>query len=178
MSFTPSASARRRAAVDMRPPLVRLMVDLRLSNPGDARRWFLVPDAISSAVQVGPVNGASVTELVGSGRVPLAHFEGQGGFFALLLEGGASVRLRDVSVDSDFEEPSHVLTIVAAAAVVVGDRPAAAWYDVDPVCDAEANASAADGRFVGERYPEDNPELEVGLQDALELTVDLGATGD
>lgn len=176
MTSIPSVSARRTAVEDMRPPLIRLLVDLWLSNPSGPRRWFLVPDAISPVTPLGPVNGAGIRLLAGSGRVTLAHFEGQGGFYALLLDSGARVQLRDLWLDADAEHGGRTLTVVTAAEVVVGDTPAEAWYDVDPLCDREAAVSAMDGVLISERWPEGNPELEVVVREAIDLTAALDPT--
>lgn len=161
----------------MRPPLVRLTVDVQLASPGPGRRWFLVPDVVSSNPALGPVNGASVRLLSGVGRAPMAHFEGQGGFYALLLDAGSTVRVRDLALDGDVDDPGAALAVVTAVGVTVGGVAAEAWYGVDPVCDPDANVSVTESELVAQRWPDGDPELEVVVEGAADVATDLTVNG-
>lgn len=161
----------------MRPPLVRLTVDMQIANPGAGRRWFLVPDVVSSSSALGPVNGASVRLLAGVGRAPMAHFEGRGGFYALLLEEGSTLRVRDLTLDGDVDDAGAALAVVTAGGVTVGGVAAEAWYGVDPVCDPDANVSAVEAELVAERWPNGDPELEVVVEGTTEVATDLTLNG-
>src|SRR5712691_6843781 len=80
-----------------RPPKVTLLFDISLYNRRPEPRWFLLPDNIfpsSGGVKSGGVNGIEVFALSGEGHVIIGHFQGTGGFQALLLPAGADVTIR------------------------------------------------------------------------------------
>lgn len=171
MSTEPSVRAHLTGLLDGRPPLVRLVLDVTVRNPGADPRWFLLPDRLAETAGVGPVNGAAVRLLAGAGRVPMAHFQGRGGFYCLLLPADAEIRVHgllvDADLDAEFAGPpvGAALGALAGRDLLVGDEPARQWYGSDPRCDPIADVQAGSGPLIAERWPEELPELAVTLAD-------------
>ena len=182
MTAQPFVTTTAARMVDQRPPSVALMLDIVLRNPGDADHWFLIPDDVAIAEEIGggTVNGADVRTLTGSGRVVITHFQGLRGFYALLLPAGGEVTLRDLQVDADLDalEEAISLPVERCTAAIIGGRPIADWAGDDPACDRRVSATAVGGTLLAERWPPGFPELpvEVGDGDRLLVPIELEAS--
>jgi hypothetical protein len=159
-----------------RPPLGVVVVDLVLGNPASRPRWLLVPDNLSPTDDT-TVNGAESWLLAGSGRLPVTHFQGLGGFYALLLPPGATVRVRDLSVDIDTDALADglALTVTSAAQVRVGDTAVQDWFGAPAACAPGSDASTCGATLVAERWSDDMSELAVTRTDTSTVDVALSA---
>ncbi len=196
MTLEPGAQVRLDALIDARPPLVRLMVRVELHNPGSLARWFMLPDSIrpehgleattpeplagsgvvggaSPVAGIGPVNGAATRLPTGTGRVPIAHFQGQGGFYCLRLPARSRVVLHDVPLDCDLgpRQAQISVDVISGSEVRVGDEDAVDWFGVEPTCDPVADVRFCTGRLLAERWPQDIPELAVAIRDPLIISI-------
>jgi len=190
---------------DLRPPLRQVVVDVRIQAAPGAARWFVLPDRLPSrsrsepaeaanaamaaeaaeaaeAPRLGPVNGAAAYLLPGPRRLVLLHAEGQGGFYALRLPGGADVMVRELALDADAEsegqteasaeaEPEvdaflDVITAWSARELRIGGARVADQLSIEVTSEPSASGSADDRELTAEWWPEDLLELAVDLEDA------------
>jgi hypothetical protein len=157
-----------------RPPLGVVVVDLVLGNPASGGRWLLVPDNLSPTDDT-TVNGAESWLLAGSGRLPVAHFQGLRGYYALLLPAGATVTVRDLDVDVDTDAMADglALTVTSAADVRGGGTAVQDWFGAPAACAPGSDGSTAGATLLSERWSDDMSELAVTLTDAIAVEVAL-----
>jgi hypothetical protein len=85
-------------------PVATYVFDITVKNPAGAPRWIVFPARFPMEGKETPAPGKgsaislSADLLSGTGRIPMVHAEGTGGFRALLLPAGATVALRQVPV--------------------------------------------------------------------------------
>jgi len=186
---------------DLRPPLRQVVVDVRIQAAPGAARWFVLPDRLPSrsrsepageaevagaaeAPRLGPVNGAAAYLLPGPRRLVLLHAEGQGGFYALRLPGGADVMVRELALDADADAESEgqteasaeaepeinafldVITAWSARDLRIGGARLADQLSIEVTSEPSASGSADDRELTAEWWPEDLLELAVDLEDA------------
>jgi hypothetical protein len=170
---------------DGHPPQVMLLFDISLYNRHPEPRWFLLPDNIfssSGGVKNGGVNGIEVFALSGKGHVVIGHFQGTGGFQALLLPARAQVTIRRFPITVWEKLPTGALPIevVVANELAVGDEAAPKWFDVNPMSDAQADVSAGQREMLGSKHTTNFKEVPVSLlQDQrMKLQVDLVESGE
>ena len=129
-----------------RPPLAALLCDMTLTNAEGEPRWFLLPDEFPPIALPGETTLESIVYRLtgtGAGTAVVGHALGPAGFRALLLPGGRPVTA-SVS-DRYLDDPPAVgaIDILVAAQLTIGGEPAAAWFGMEPLCDAGADVAAA-----------------------------------
>jgi len=150
-----------------RPPLVYLSFDVLLRNEEESARWFLLPSNLGSGHGlIGEKGGIDTLEVFsprGKGHVVVGRFLGTGGFNALLLPPGATVRLRLFPI-SYWGDPPHNLKIeiVIAKELTIGSETAENWFGKSPMSSVKADiAEDAENpmRMRTSRRTKDNKEV-------------------
>ncbi len=147
-----------------RPPLVRLGLDVKMHNVATGPRWFILP-ANLPVTSGGGVNGLEVAAVEVDGRVVVGRFLGNGGFQALLLPGGATVRVRGLPLSYWGDLPESVLHLdaVVARGFTLGGDPAQTWFPDDPTCAASADVDFSKARALSSRKTPDYGEVPVTI---------------
>lgn len=161
-----------------RPPMVNVLVDVTLRNPGKEPRWFVLPTRAPANPEEagGGVMGVETYEATGAGRIVLGKFLGTGGFQALLVPAGGEVTLSRLAISSWQPKPLASLSfdVVVAKDVTVGAEPIAAWFGADaPESDARARADASKAERLGERMTEDDGEVKVSFTGERRIPVEI-----
>ena len=166
-----------------KPPLVYLYFDVVLRNHRAEPRWFLLPSNLDpETVPVAAKGGVDKVEVFaphGTGRVPLGHFLGTGGFRALLLPAGAEVRLRLFPVSFWGDLPDQLqIEVVTARRLTVGGEEAAVWFGADPASSVKADIAENPQSWthVRSRSTPDGKEVATLVEedDHIRLQVPLG----
>jgi len=122
-----------------KPPLAFHTLDVTVQNPADGPRWVLIPDSFPYKGQENPAPGVGelgelqIYEL--SKKPPVIISNGVGAnFWAVKLEAGARLMLRDLQIESSWEEiPQRTeLEVLVATEVLAGGVPLEKLYDSDP----------------------------------------------
>ena len=129
-----------------RPPKVELRFDVTARNDEPAPRWAIVPDALPRGLDVGSSTRAysiELYELAGAGRVVVAHFIGDHGFFALLMPGSAELRLIGMPISYWGELPGSIeIESATATALLVDGDPVEGRLGLDPASEPGAEVDA------------------------------------
>jgi len=168
-----------------KPPLVELYFDLVLRNDRSEPRWFLLPKSLSpeasSIGAKGGVDGLEVFAPEGKGRVLIGRFLGTGGFQAILLPGGAEVRLRAFPVAFWGELPDDLpVEIVIAKQLTIGREGAGAWFGGNPISTSRADiAEGADRpmRMSHSRYTPDKKEVAIKIEEDRRMLLHVAIKG-
>lgn len=111
-----------------KPPLVELHLDLIARNPAASARWLLIPTTVDRVIGARGVGSLQVERWRGAaGTTDVGKFQGTGGFYAVQLAPGASLRLRGLPVGwwrGDDEQAPRALGVVLADTVTIGGKPA------------------------------------------------------
>lgn len=138
----PAAEFAYTGVLRLRPPMSRLLFDVRLRNTRPEARWFLLPYGVSRPTRP-KLDVVETYVLGGTGRLVVGHLGGLDGMYAVLLPAGADVRLRRLPLLALDEPPEQVsLDIAIAPTLLIGDQPAADWFGMDPLGDARADVDA------------------------------------
>lgn len=164
-----------------RPPTVILLFDLTLHNQSGQPRWFVLPMWIDSPWKQGKggVDGVEVFSLPGARRVVLGRFLGTGRFQALLLAGGARVRLRRLPISLWEEEPAQgamEVEIVIARRIRAGGEPAEAWFGIDPTIEDGAEGVGDESAIIMARQTPDHKEVAVSMDEDSRVTLWVDVT--
>jgi len=122
------------------PPLQRLLVDVHLSNDGDAPCWVLLPSNLP--LSAGGVDVLEQYEAAtGASEVVVGRLLGTGGRYAVRLNPGAKVTLRGLEVGL-WSEPGPAgpeFNVMFVGDVVLGNEAMASWFNRDPGIDGTAD---------------------------------------
>jgi len=162
-----------------RPPMSTLELDVSLRNPGPTPRWFLLSASVAKGQRPMATSsfGASVWELVGTGHVVVARFDGAAPFYAVQLPAGAEVELRRLQVRLAGELPANPLpleVITADGFTLGGDAPLA-WTKTAATSEARADASQVGAKRIGDYSTPGMRAVPVEVQGAerLDTTVTI-----
>jgi hypothetical protein len=140
-----------------RPPKVELRFDVTVRNGAGEVRWAILKDSFRDGERAGAstrVFSVDLYELSGTGRVAVAHFIGDGGFYAAQVPADSELRLNQLPISYWGELPEELaLELVMAGALLLDDRPAQNAFSLTLLSDpgAEVDASPlADQRAVVE----------------------------
>jgi hypothetical protein len=129
-----------------RPPKVELRFDVIARNDTPVPRWAIVPDALPRGLDAAAstrVYSIDLYELAGTGRVVVAHFIGDHGFFALLVPGSAELRLIGMPISYWGELPGSIeIESTTATALLVDGHPVEGRLGLDPASEPGAEADA------------------------------------
>ncbi len=146
-----------------KPPLIRLIVDARVSNPTQETRWVL----LCSRVPSGTSGGVNALEQFASGPVQYGRFLGTGGFYTFALAPGASLTLKNLEIgwwNSTAAMTPPPMEVRTATGVTIGGEPISAWFRGEPVTSGTVEVDAASAKAVHTRS---SPrEVEVALTGA------------
>jgi len=121
-----------------RPPKIRLYFDVKIDNRWGTPRWCLLPDYLPLGGDEAryAVDGLDVYLLGRRERVVVGQ--------ALALPGGGRITLRQFPILFWGDEIPDAVTIEVSAAkeILIGGAPAATWFGLDPLSDAEADVDA------------------------------------
>jgi len=127
-----------------KPPLVYLSFDVTLINDQKSPRWFLLPSNLGSGhAAIGEKGGVDTLEVFtprGKGHIVVGRFLGTGGFNALLLPPGATVRLRLFPISYWGDPPDNLqIEIVMAKQLTIGGDKAENWFGNSPMSSVKAD---------------------------------------
>ncbi len=125
-----------------KPPQVKLLFDITLRNHHSNPHWFILPSnlTLNSKPEKAVVEGLEVFELNGLGRVVIGHFLGSPAFQALLLPGGAEIKLHNFPISFWGELPQILsVDVVTATQLSIGDQLAETWFGINPTSDLRAD---------------------------------------
>lgn len=133
-----------------KPPLIRLIVDIHMSNPTPDTQWLL----LGNHVPGGGTGGVHALEQFASGPVQYGRFLGTGGFHAFALAPGASLTMRNLEIG--WWNSAGVMTpppveVRSATAIAVGSEPIDAWFRGEPVVRGTVEVDAATAKAVHTR---------------------------
>lgn len=173
VSSRPSVKMRLREMRFGKPPLVKLYFDVVLRNNRAEPRWFLLPKSLGAGMPSlgtkGGVDGIEVFAPRGKGRVIIGHFLGTGGFQALLLPGGAKVRIRLFRISFWGDLPEHIqVEVLTAKRLTIGAEEVNAWFGVSPLSSNMADiGERADNpmRILSARHTPDNKEVATVIEE-------------
>lgn len=145
-----------------RPPVQKLLFDVRLRNPEAAPRWFLLPWNLAAERQTaeGGAVAVEVFRLAGPAKAFVGRFMGQQGFQAVLVPGGGDVTIRRLRVNwfGALPDGAVALEAIVAAGVTLGGADLRTWFAEDPECAATAAVSFEGAQLTSEREdPGDRP---------------------
>ncbi len=158
-----------------RPPLSRLQIDVVLRNEHKEPRWFVLPkDVGQKGGQKGGVSALEAHALAGSGKAVVGRFLGAGGFQAVLLPGGAEVRLQKLPLSAWGEpEGGLPLEVIVASDITVGGESVKGWFGADPTCEAGAHGSEEGSHIIATKKTEGGKELPVAMTEERRIKVQL-----
>lgn len=164
-----------------RPPLVGLFFNITLRNERLEPQWFLLPSKLNHPTELlsGGIDGVEVFRFGGQGRVVVGHFQGTGGFQAVLLPGNAEVTLHDFPIAfwGSLPEDSILVDVVIADQLLIGREAAQTWLGNDFMSDRQADVTSSQQEQLGSRYTPDRSEISVSMIGEHHITqqVDLGS---
>ena len=129
----------------LRPPRAELRLDVAVSNRAEQARWAIVADTLAAEPVALAAEGWSVgAYLLGEGpRAVAVHAVADGGWYAVLIPGGAEVRLEGVPFAFWGEPPGTVeLELVMATGIAVDGEPLLERLGLDASTDAGAEVDA------------------------------------
>lgn len=133
-----------------KPPLVRLIVDVQLTNSSNALAWV----SIDSRVPTGRGGGVDAMEEFSAGGVTFARFLGTGGFYALALAPRASLTLENLEIgwwtSSDATTPPPI-EVRSATGVTIAGEAIGTWFHGDPIVRGSVRADAANATPIHSR---------------------------
>ncbi|MFO1054560.1 MAG: hypothetical protein U1F36_20245 [Planctomycetota bacterium] len=146
-----------------KPPLIRLIVELRVSNPTHDTRWVL----LCSRVPGGAAGGVNTLEQFASGPVQYGRFLGTGGFHTFALAPGASLTLKNLEIgwwNGTAAMTPPPMEVRTATEITIGGESINAWFRGEAVISGAAEIDVASARAVHTRSSA--RELEVELTGA------------
>lgn len=154
-----------------RPPLVEVVLDVRLRNSAAEARWFILPLSMPRRGE-GGVNVLEAQACVGRGRAVMGRFLGRDGFYAFLLPAGGEVRLHRLPIEYWGDPPERLhLAVRTARELTLGGEPARAWFEADPTSDLQVEADGIER--VSVHRTADGKEVPASLIDARELHIEI-----
>ena len=158
-----------------RPPLAKLLLDVTLRNDRAEQRWFLLPEMLggSPVPRERGIFGVDPVEVRGEGRAVVAAFRGAEGFQALLLPGGAEVRVRGLPLAHLGRLPSGAagLEVAIATSLEIGGEPAGDWIGSDPLSDRSVDADYEHARRLPSRYTPHYADVPAVVAEEARLSV-------
>jgi hypothetical protein len=127
-----------------KPPHVKLLFDITLRNHYSLSRWFIIPSNLTTNPmwEKTTADGLEVFELRGSGRSVIGRVLGTGGFQALLLPGGAEIRIRNFPISFWGELPQVLsINVVTATQLRIGNQLAETVFGISPTSDLRADVT-------------------------------------
>jgi hypothetical protein len=123
------------------PPQHLFYVHARLWNPAGVARTYLLSDSLSAAGEPAEydIDVAYVYELTGQGRATVVHFAGSRGFYALILQAGATLELTHLPLEFWGEVPDELaMTIAIGDELKIAGQPVEVWLDIKLQSDQQA----------------------------------------
>ena len=165
------------STIRLRPPMSRVLFDVILRNTHAEPAWFLLPYDLMHAPR-SDIDVVEVYELHGTGRVVVGHLGGLDGLYALLVPPGGRVRLRGLPLVALDEPPDRAnLEVVIANDLRIGGEPAADWFGMDPLSDADADVQAEALRdqaaVQSARYPDGGGEVPAEYDERERIPLEL-----
>lgn len=168
-----------------KPPLKSHGFDVALRNPASEPRWLILPNTFPYAGRQDPAPGGEEVELQifkVSEKPAVVMVEGIGGhFWAVRLPGGGTLTLRNLRIQSWWDEVPETtqLRMIVAREVLLGERGLAdaVGQSLDSASGADALApeGAGDPRVVKFWHPADEQPVMVRFEEEsrVEVTVPL-----
>lgn len=160
-----------------RPPLAKLLLDVTLRNDRSEQRWFLLPETLggSPVPRERGIFGVDPVEVRGEGRAVVAAFRGAEGFQALLLPGGAEVRVRGLPLAHLGSMPSGAATLEVAIAtsLEIDGEPAGVWIGSNPLSDPRVDADYERAQRLPSRYTPHYEDVPVAVAEEARLSLTL-----
>jgi hypothetical protein len=161
------------------PPLQRLLVDVHLSNDGDAPCWVLLPSNLP--LSAGAVDVLEQYEATtGATKVVVGRLLGTGGRYAVRLNPGAKVTLRGLEVGlwSESVPAGPEFKVMFVGDVVLGNEAIASWFNRDPGIDGTADVDMRKAVVGATHRTRDGKEVAlaiVGTPSVIRLRARMGA---
>jgi len=161
-----------------RPPLNRLLVDVRLENRGAGPRWVLIPtDLPSPTAPVGVYELEQRTAHAPGGPVVIGRLAGGAGSYALELAPGAQVTIHALEIrwwrPLPYVPSQVALEVRFARSVSIGDEDIAGWFDDDPMIRASAEIDFPTAEPTHNRGSNDGRELPLSAAEVTAVVVEI-----
>jgi hypothetical protein len=155
-----------------RPPLIRLLVNVSVSNPGTERRWVLIASSLPPGT-----GGVDKLEQLTAGSVKLGRFLGTGGFYGFALAPGAKLTVKNLELgwwNESNAKASPPVEVRTATGVTLGTADIASWFDGDPAVTGTIEIDADKAQHTRSHRAEGNREVPVALVGAEARTLQVG----
>ena len=159
-----------------RPPIVRLLVDVKLSNSSAATRWFLIPSNVGGA----PGSGVDKLERLSAGPVRFGRLLGTGGFYAVSLRPQARLSIKSLEVawwnDGGVRTPPAI-EIRVADDVMLGGESISTWFEGDVAVAGEIEVDAPTAAHTSSKRTAGDVEVAVAPVGERRAIVTMKPTG-
>lgn len=158
-----------------RPPIDRLLVDVKLENADAIARWVLIPTKLPVDSGGGVDKLEQLTVPAGSVTVAVGRFLGRSGTYAVKLAPGARVTLRKLELSwwREHAEKEAAFDVTLASEVKIGDAPMTTWFDKDPAITGDADIDMDNAKHTRSQKSPTGDELQLGTVGATTAPVKL-----
>jgi len=161
-----------------RPPLNRLLVDVRLENRGADPCWVLIPtDLPSPTAPAGVYELEQRTAHAPGGPVVIGRLAGGAGSYALDLAPRAQVTIHALEIrwwrPLPYVPSQVALEVRFARSVSVGDEDIAGWFDGDPMINGSAEIDFPTAEPTHSRGSNDGRELPLSAAEVTAVVVEI-----
>jgi hypothetical protein len=151
------------------PPMVRLLVDVTMSNPTPSSQWLLIPRKVPA-----DAGGIDKNEQRTAGSIVYGVFLGNGGFYGFLLAPGARLTIRNLEVA--WWKPGRAtsppaLDVRTGTAVTVAGADLSTWFDRNPMVSGTVEIDAATAQHTYSKGSSTGAELDVSVAGLATRTI-------
>jgi len=154
-----------------RPPLIRLLVEATISNPGTDPRWALVP----TKLPVG-AGGVDKLEQLSAGGLTVGRFLGRGGFYAVKLAPGAKVTLKNLELawwSTSVSDSPPAFEVRSGTGVTLGTSSIDTWFEADPAATGTAVVDMDQAKHTRSQRSPDDKEVDVAIAGVTTTSVQV-----